>query len=172
MSHNRTAPRPRMSPSSAAPPRALPDTARLVDEALRHLRPDPPGAPPWSHRLIPGPVRQTLAELGWWNNPVPQPPSGHLDQVLAVLEKYGWCQSLDTDLRGRLCIRGAQNLLQNTGHVTPAARARAVDHMQTALHRSGITLSFFTWNDLPGQEFSHVRTLIRTAARNARRQGE
>ncbi|MFD3336142.1 hypothetical protein ACFWV1_26365 [Streptomyces sp. NPDC058700] len=117
-------------------------------------------------------MRGTLAGLGWWQNPIPQPPSGHLDQVLAVLEKYGWCQSLDTSPTGRMCIRGAQGLLEKTGHVTPAVRDRAVDHMQTTLAQAGITMQFFTWNDLPGQEFSHVKTLITKAARHARQIGE
>lgn len=163
---------PRQTPTPAATPRATPDTGRLVDEALRHVRPDPPGAPPWSHRLMPASVRTTLADLGWWTNPMPQPPSGHLHQVLAVLRRYGWCQTCDVSLTGRLCIRGAQQLLENTGHVTPTARERAVDHMQTVLAHAGITMSFFTWNDLPGQQFSHVSTLIGRAAALARQNGE
>ncbi|MFE1230584.1 hypothetical protein [Streptomyces sp. NPDC058745] len=121
---------------------------------------------------MPASVRTALAGLGWWNNPVPQPPSAHLDQVLAVLERYGWCQSLDVGLTGRLCMRGAQQLLENTGHVTPAARDRAVDHMQTVLAHAGITMSFWTWNDLPGQQFPQVKALITRSAAHARRQGE
>ncbi|MFC7794615.1 DUF6197 family protein [Streptomyces cinereoruber] len=113
-----------------------------------------------------------LADLGWWNNPTPQNPSGHLDQVLAVLERYGWCQSLDTSPTGRMCIRGAQNLLERTGHVTPDARDRATAHMQTVLTRAGVDMPFWAWNDLPGQEFSHVKDLLTRAATHARTIGD
>jgi hypothetical protein len=71
-----------------------------------------------------------------------------------------------------MCVRGAQKLLQKTGHVTPQGRERAVAYMQAALADVGITMSFFTWNDLPDQEFSTVETLLATAARYARANGE
>jgi hypothetical protein len=146
-------------------------TEQLVADALRTVR--PPAEPPtWSHRLLPPTVRTLLADLGWWNNPTPQPPSTHLDQVLAVLRKYGWCQSSDTSLTGRLCIRGAQNVLEKTGHTTPQARERAVGYMQQALAEAGISMSFFTWNDLPDQQFSTVETLLTRAAAKARKNGE
>jgi hypothetical protein len=44
--------------------------------------------------------------------------------------------------------------------------------MQQALAQAGIGMSFFTWNDLPDQQFSHVQTLIRAAARLAHQNGE
>ncbi|WP_107422722.1 DUF6197 family protein [Streptomyces sp. CB02261] len=164
-------PAPHVSRRAPAGPRPTTPVPRRPPRDPR-VPPPPPTAPTWAHRLVPATVRGALAGLGWWENPIPQPPSGHLDQVLAVLEKYGWCQSLDTDPLGRMCIRGAQGLLERTGHVTPAVRDRAVDHMQTALAQAGITMQFFTWNDLPGQEFSHVTTLITRAARHARQIGE
>lgn len=145
---------------------------RILNASDRALDPAPPGAPPWSHRLIPASVRGLLAELGWWHNPAPQLPSAHLEQVLAVLTRYGWCQSLDVTVTGRLCIRGAQNLLEKTGHVTPAARERAVHYMQQTLASAGITMAFFAWNDLPDQQFSAVQTLLTSAARTARENGE
>ena len=147
-------------------------TRNLVREALRSIPAPDPEPPPWGHRILPSQVRELLANLGLWANPVPQPPSRHLVQTLAVLERYGWCQSLDTSPTGRLCIRGAQNVLAKTGHVTPAARERAVGYMQQALANAGVGMSFFTWNDLPDQQFSHVRTLIRAAARLAHQNGE
>ncbi|MFF6931510.1 DUF6197 family protein [Streptomyces californicus] len=107
-----------------------------------------------------------------WHNPQPLPPSGHLTQTIAVLDRYGWCRSLDYSPTGRMCIRGAQNLLEKTGHVTPAARARAVDHMQTVLDRHGVTMPFHAWNDLPHQQFSNIRTLLTRAAYTARANGE
>ncbi|MFI6653187.1 hypothetical protein ACIBI8_37060 [Streptomyces sp. NPDC050529] len=117
-------------------------------------------------------VRRLLADLGWWQDPVPQTPSAHLDQTLAVLLRYGWCQSLDTTPTGRLCMRGAQNVLEKTGHVTPANREKAVGYMQQALAEAGITMQFFAWNDLPDQQFSAVQALLDRAANLARQNGE
>lgn len=171
MSQLRTQPKPRTAPPSAVPGRVTP-TQILIAEALRDLPAAVPVAPSWGHRLLPAPVRRAMAGLGWWNNPTPQKPSGHLEQTLAVLRRYGWCQSLDVTPTGRMCIRGAQNLLEKTGHVTPAARERAVAWMQGALADAGVTMSFFTFNDLPDQQFSTVEELLTTAARNARTNGE
>lgn len=162
--------RPRTASPTAAPLR-VPPTRHLVDEALRDL-PAPADTPPWSHRLLPAPVRNLMADLGLWNNPVPQKPSGHLEQVLAVLRRYGWCRTQNTTVIGRLCIRDAQQLLEKTGHVTANTRERAVAYMQQALAQAGIHMSFFTWNDLPDQEFSAVETLTQRAAHLARQNGE
>lgn len=144
-------------PRTAGPPRTIPE---------------PPDTPPWAHRLLPATVRGALAGLGCWQNPTPQPPSLHLLQVIAVLQRYGWCQSLDTTPTGRLCIRGAQNLLQKTGHVTPDNRERAVAYMQQALAHAGITMQFFAWNDLPDQHFPNVHRLLTTAANLAHQNGQ
>ncbi|WP_327260018.1 DUF6197 family protein [Streptomyces sp. NBC_01240] len=133
---------------------------------------EPPEPPPWRHRLLPRAVRGLLADLGWWQDPAPQPPSVHLEQTLDMLRKYGWCQSLDTTPTGRLCIRGAQNVLEKTGHTTPAGRERAVHYMQEALAQAGISMQFFAWNDLPDQQFSAVEALLTGAARLARENGE
>ncbi|MFJ2110594.1 hypothetical protein ACIOEX_01475 [Streptomyces sp. NPDC087850] len=160
----------RAAPTPATP--LCPKPARqLVEEALRDVH-AVPVTPPWSHRVLPAPVRGLLADLGWWQNPVPQAPSTHLQQVLAVLTKYGWCQSLDTTITGRLCIRGAQDLLERTGHVTPQARNRAVHYLQQTLGESGIHMQFFAWNDLPDQPFSAVQVLLETASRTARKNGQ
>ena len=146
-------------------------TRHLVAEALRNVQP-PAEVPSWSHRLLPAAVRGLLADLGWWNNPAPQRPSGHLTQTLAVLHRYGWCQSADTSLTGRLCIRGAQNLLEKAGHVTPHDRDRAVAYLQQTLTNAGIHMAFHAWNDLPDQQFSSVQQLLTTAANTARRNGD
>jgi hypothetical protein len=124
------------------------------------------------HRLLPAALRNAMAGLGWWQNPVPQRPSTHLEQTLAVLRRYGWCQSLDVSPTGRMCIRGAQALLEKTGHVTPDVRERAVAYMQAALTSAGIRMQFFAWNDLPGQDLATVENLLVTAARRARANGE
>lgn len=161
------------TPTAPTAPPAAPrvPTDRLVADALRDLQPEPE-APPWSHRLLPATVRGVLADLGLWHNPTPQKPSAHLHQTLAVLRRYGWCQSLDTSPTGRLCIRGAQNLLERAGHVTPDARQRAVHYLQHALAEAGIHMAFFAWNDLPDQQFSAVQQLLTTAANTARKNGD
>ncbi|MGW7283960.1 DUF6197 family protein [Streptomyces sp. NPDC054847] len=145
---------------------------QLVADALRGQRPPVPDTPSWSHRLLPPAVRRALAGLGWWQDPAPQLPSTHLEQTLEVLRRYGWCQSLDTTITGRLCIRGAQNVLEKTGHTTPEAREKAVAYMQQTLAQAGVSMQFFTWNDLPDQQFSAVEALLTSAARTARENGE
>lgn len=162
--------RPRTVTPSAVPLR-VPPTRRLVDEALRDL-PAPTEAPPWSHRLLPAALRSLMADLGLWQNPLPQKPSRHLEQALAVLRRYGWAQTLNTTVTGRMCIRGAQDVLEKTGHVTPAGRARAVAYMQAALAESGVRMAFFTWNDLPDQTLTAVENLLVSAANLARKNGE
>ncbi|MGA5670058.1 DUF6197 family protein [Streptomyces pseudogriseolus] len=134
--------------------------------------PAAPDIPSWTHRLLPATLRRTMASLGWWQNPVPQRPSAHLEQTLAVIHRYGWCQSLDVSPTGRMCIRGAQQLLEKTGHVTPVARERAVAYMQETLNAAGVQMSFFTWNDLPGQTLPTVEKLLVKAAYKARANGE
>ncbi|MFE5482996.1 hypothetical protein [Streptomyces sp. NPDC056527] len=170
---------PRTVPSSAAPARATQDTARLVAEALRSLRPDHSGAPPpppdlptWGQRIVPRIAQNLLAGLGMWQAPAPQPPSLHLLHTLGVLERYGWCKFAGTDRSGRMCIGGAQRLLMDAGHVTPAARNRAVEHMHTVLAQAGVHMQFFAWQDLPGRTFPHVRALLTRTADHARQIGE
>ncbi|MGV9226422.1 DUF6197 family protein [Streptomyces albogriseolus] len=161
----RTITEPRTVTPSAAPARPRP--ARPVP-----VLPAAPEAPTWTHRILPATLRRAMAALGWWQNPTPQKPSGHLAQTLDVLRTYGWCQSLDVSPTGRMCIRGAQQLLEKTGHVTPTARERAVAYMQETLTDAGIQMSFFTWNDLPGQTFPTVEKLLVKAAYKARANGE
>lgn len=167
MTHSRTEPKPRTATPSAAPRRPTPTQPPALP-----VLPTTPGAPPWTHRLLPAAARRAMAHLGWWQNPTPQRPSTHLQQVLDVLRTYGWCQSLDVSPTGRVCIRGAQDLLEKTGHVTPQARERAVAYMQATLADAGIHMSFFTFNDLPGQTLAAVENLLVTASRKARANGE
>ncbi|MFD9004413.1 hypothetical protein ACFV0T_26230 [Streptomyces sp. NPDC059582] len=161
----RTAPTP-----SAAPTRAVP-TRRPAPAPL----PVPTTAPDWPsrwHLLIPVGVRNQMAGLGLWQNPTPLIPSDHLTQTLAVLNRYGWARSLDFSPTGRMCIRGAQTLLERTGHVTPAARQRAVDYMQQSLQERGYHQPFFAWNDHTERTLQHVTALITTSANAARKNGE
>lgn len=162
--------RPRTATPPAAPLHA--PTRRLVDEALRNLPPAPGEAPPWTHRLLPAPVRSLMADLGLWQNPTPQRPSGHLEQVIAVLHKYGWCRTVNTTVIGRLCIRDAQDVLEKTGHVTPDVRERATAYLQAALTEWGVYMAFFAWNDLPDQTWPAVENRLVRATHLARQNGE
>ncbi|WP_422132294.1 DUF6197 family protein [Streptomyces misionensis] len=135
----------------------------------------PPGLldpPPWSHRLLPAALRNAMEALGWWQSPAPQPPSIHLAQTLETLRTYGWCKSLDVSPTGRMCIRGAQTLLQRHGHVTEDTRARAIHYLQLSLNEIGIQMPFFAWNDLPNTPFTAVEQRLTRAAHLARTNGE
>ena len=162
------------TPTKATQPTTAPlhaPTHQLITEALRGLTPTPE-VPSWSHRLLPATVRNLLADLGWWTNPAAQKPSQHLEQALATLHRYGWCQTALTNATGRLCIEGAMRLLENTGHVTPDNRARAEQYMQSALAEIGVRMHYQTWNDLPDQTPTEVANLLVRAAALARREGE
>lgn len=154
-------------PSPTEPRRPVPAALPPVP-----VPPPPPAPPTWGQRIVPRPAQQLLAGLGMWQTGTPQPPSLHLLHTLTVLRTYGWCRSLDLDPAGRMCIRGAQNLLEKTGYVTRADRERAVDHMHTVLTAAGVHMQFFAWNDLPGRTFPHVTALLTRAAHHAHTNGE
>lgn len=167
--------RPQSKPRTATPP-AVP--GRVPEPVTRRPAPAPlpvPAAPDWPsrwHLLVPRSVRNLAEAWGLWQNPAPLTPSGHLMQTLAVLERYGWGRSLDFSPTGRMCIRGGQTLLQHTGHVTPYARARAVDYLQQTLREHGVHEPFFAWNDHMDRTFVQVKHLITVSADAARRNGE
>ena len=169
----RPATKPRTAPPPAAPgrPRTLPPRPAPVPapvQAPANLL-DPPS---WGMRLIPRTLRDSLEALGLWQNPTPQKPSAHLAQVLAALDKYGRCKSLDISPTGRMCIRGAQTMLQRASHVTPHDRAKAVHYLQLSLHEVGVDMPFFAWNDLPNTTDTHVRQRIQRAIHLAHTNGE
>lgn len=164
-------------PWTVLPPAAPARAPRTVPAPAPRPAPvqAPPGLldpPPWTHRLLPRVVRDAMEALGWWQNPVPRPPSVHLAQTLATLRTYGWCKSLDVSPTGRMCIRGAQTLLERHGHVTEDARARAVHYLQQSLHEHGIDLPFFAWNDLPATPFADVEKRLTRASYLARQNGD
>jgi hypothetical protein len=173
--------RPQSKPRTATPP-AAPGRAPVAPPrrpVTQPATPAPVQAPPnlldptsWGQRLLPRTVRDHLEALGLYQNPVPQPPSIHLAQVLAALEKYGWCKSLDISPTGRMCIRGAQTMLQRAGHVTEHDRARAVHYLQLSLSEHGVDQPFFHWNDLPERTFPQVQQRINRAIHLAHTHGE
>lgn len=168
MNQTHNAQRPRTATPSAVRPRVHPTPVRPAPAPA-------PVAPDWPsrwHQLVPASARNLLASWGWWQNPVPLKPSEHLMQVIDVLERVGWCQSVDFSPTGRMCIRGAQKFLLHTGHVTPAACKQAVAYMQQTLHENGFHQPFFAWNDLDERTLTEVKQLITAAARTAHANGE
>jgi hypothetical protein len=176
MSVQQTRPKsmPRTAPPPAAPGRApVPVRPRTLPAPVPvQVPPNLLDPPSWGQRLIPKTLRDSLEALGWWQNPTPQPPSAHLGQVLAALEKYGWCKSLDISPTGRMCIRGAQTMLQRAGHVTPDDRAKAVHYLQLSLREMGVDQPFFHWNDLPERTFPHIQQRLNRAIHLAHTNGE
>lgn len=171
MSQTRTPQKPQAVTPPAAPGRA---PLRVPPTQLQPVQ-APPGLldpPPWSHRILPPVVRNGLETLGWWQNPAPQPPSVHLAQTLETLRTYGWCKSLDVSPTGRMCIRGAQTLLQRHGHITEDTRARAVHYLQLSLKEIGVDQPFFAWNDLPQTTFADVERRMNRAIHLARSNGD
>ncbi|MFC9497621.1 hypothetical protein [Streptomyces sp. NPDC056982] len=144
---------------------------RPVAPVGARVLPDTPDIPTWTQRLTPKHVRTALAGLGLYNNPTPQPPSIHLQQTLAVIERYGHCKSLAVSPTGRVCIHGAQGVLENAGYVTPQARGQAVQYMQEVLATWGVRMQFFAWNDLPDTPLKDVETLLTSASHRARANG-
>lgn len=131
----------------------------------------PVEALPWSHRVLPRWLRTCLTDFGLWEPPAPQPASRHLTQVGACLTYYGWSQGQDCSARGKLCIRGAQAMLERAGYVTPEERELAVSYMQRALQNAGISMTFYTWNDLPGQTVEEAQQLLTYASAVAAKEG-
>lgn len=172
MHQTRPASRPRTATPPAAPGRT-PHTLRTRPTPVPvQVPPDLLDPPSWGQRLLPQTIRDTLESLGLWQNPIPQIPSVHLAQTLAALEKYGWCKSLDISPTGRMCIRGAQSMLQRAGHITPAGRAQAVHYLQMSLSEIGVDQPFFHWNDMPERTFPQVAQRINRAIHLAHTHGE
>ncbi|MFJ9810687.1 hypothetical protein ACIRTB_20910 [Streptomyces sp. NPDC101158] len=137
-----------------------------------HVPPPPPAPPTWGQRIVPRTAQNLLARAGMWQTGTPLAPSLHLLHTLGVLEHYGWCKSLDVDVQGRLCMRGAMNLLEKTGYVTPEGRGRAVEHLHTVLAHAGVRTWFWAWNDMPGRTFPHVSALLTRTAHYAQQIGD
>ncbi|TDC09415.1 hypothetical protein E1265_32255 [Streptomyces sp. 8K308] len=122
--------------------------------------------------MLPRRLREAMSAVGMWEDPIPQPPSRHLAQISVVLEHYGWCQAADVSWPGKLCIRGAQDLLERTGHVTRVDRQLAVGYLQQALAAAGVRMAFHAWNDLPGNSLETVQIVLRSAAARAHKKGD
>jgi hypothetical protein len=171
-----TAPSPRFANQAGSDPqvqvRPVPSQAPTRPAAHPRVLAEVPNVPTWPQRLLPETVRNALAGLRLYDNPVPQPPSIHLQQTLHFIQHYGNCKSLDFSPTGKVCIRGAQTALVRAGHATETTRDRAVAYMEAALKNAGIHMQFFAWHDLPDTRLDDVRTLLTSASRHARANGE
>lgn len=138
------------------------------------LKPESLELPPIPSRAtlaIPWPIRLLLERAGLVVEARPLIPSAHLEQTRRLLADWGWCKSMDLSPTGRLCVRGAQGVLEHAGYVTRDTRKTAETYMQTELAEAGVRLEFFAWNDLPGTTHGQVDSLLRTASRRAHEEG-
>lgn len=147
-------------------------TPRPAASGRARVLPTTPPIPTWTERLTPRTIRNTLAHLGLYDLPTPQPPSIHLMQTLAVIQRYGHCKSLAVSPTGKVCIHGAQGVLQNAGYVTPQARHQAIKYMEAVLTTWGVRMQFFAFNDLPETPLEDLHTLLTSASHRARANGD
>lgn len=90
--------------------------------------------------------------------------SEYLALLVLVLERHGW----DGSGRGRSvdgcrCIAWSQRLLATLGYGSAETADAASRAIQGVLHRRGVTVPYWEWNDVPGRRRSEVLGLIREA---------
>lgn len=90
--------------------------------------------------------------------------SEYLSLLVLVLERHGW----DGSGRGRSvdgcrCIAWSQRLLATLGYGSAETADAASRAIQGVLHRRGVTVPYWEWNDVPGRRRSEVLGLIREA---------
>ena len=130
-----------------------------------------PPVPSRAVLAMPWPLRLLLEKAGLVVEARPLIPSAHLEQTRRLIDEWGWCKSMDLSPTGRLCIRGAQGVLERAGYVTRDTRKAAEGYMQRELAKAGVRMEFFAWNDLPGTTRGQVDSLLRTACRRAYEEG-
>lgn len=138
------------------------------------LLPEGMELPPVPSRMalaVPWPVRLLLERAGLLVEAQPLIPSAHLEQTRRLIREWGWCQSMDLSPTGRLCIRGAQGVLERVGYVTRSTRKQSEKYMQDVLAMSGVVTSFYAWNDMDDRTASQVDALLRDASRLAYQKG-
>lgn len=132
---------------------------------------DLPPIPSRAALTMPWYVRLLLEKAGLVVEARPLIPSAHLEHTRRLIAEWGWCKSMDLSPTGRLCIRGAQGVLERAGYVTRDTRKAAETYMQNELAKAGVRMEFFAWNDLPGTTRGQVDSLLRTACRRAYEEG-
>lgn len=151
-------------PARTAHPLVSLSTEQLVAEALGTA---PAGeapslsAPPRLARFLP----ESLWRLAGAARPrrevtVPQ----YLDLLVLVLERHGWTGAgARRTVGGCRCIAGGQELLAHLGYGGREVAEAASRAIQAELHRRGITLPYWEWNDAPGRRRSEVLGVLRAA---------
>lgn len=143
---------------------ALPDGLKPATIELPPVPSRAALAYPWYVRLL-------LEKAGLIVEARPLIPSAHLEQTRRLIAEWGWCKSMDLSPAGRVCVRGAQGVLERAGYVTRDARKAAEGYMQGELAKAGVRMEFFAWNDLPGTTHGQVDGLLRAASRRAYEEG-
>lgn len=98
-----------------------------------------------------------------------------LQEALACLERQGWCQHELQNADGQVCLDGALRyaIWGDAAHpcftIVPGNTHRELyvrvwHFLGTQVPVLGLTL----WNDTPGRTWHEVRTMLKTATREAR----
>ncbi|MCX5225837.1 hypothetical protein [Streptomyces sp. NBC_00233] len=161
---------------TTAHPLVTKTTAELVAEALG--TPTPAAAAP----VLTAPARALRILPDWvLNFPLLRQLHGagrkisvaeHLELTALVIERYGWHRGALRSTTGRRCILGAQAVLFRLGYGDDTTAIAAGHRLQAVLAQRGITEPYHRWNDATGRSLGEVLALVRTAAANARREGE
>ncbi|MBP2581840.1 hypothetical protein J3A78_002318 [Streptomyces sp. PvR006] len=96
----------------------------------------------------------------------------HLELTALVIERYGWHRGSLRSASGCRCILGAQAVLFRLGYGDETTALAAGHRLQAVLAARGITEPYHRWNDATGRTLVEVLALVRTAATNARQDGE
>jgi hypothetical protein len=150
---------------------ARPVELPVLPDGLNATRLELPPVPSRAVLAMPWPLRLLLEKAGLVVEARPLIPSAHLEQTRRLINEWGWCKSMDLSPTGRLCIRGAQGVLERAGYVTRDTRKTAEGYMQKELAKAGVRMEFFAWNDLPGTTRQQVDSLLRASGRRAYEEG-
>ncbi|MYS07435.1 hypothetical protein GTW71_13555 [Streptomyces sp. SID6041] len=161
---------------TTAHPLVTKTTAELITEALSTL---PPAA---AAPVLTAPARALRILPDWvLNFPLLRQLHGagrrigvaeHLELTALVIERYGWHRGTLRSTSGRRCILGAQAVLFRLGYGDETTALAAGHRLQAVLTQRGITEPYHRWNDATGCTLVEVLALVRTAATNARQDGE
>lgn len=90
--------------------------------------------------------------------------SQYLHLLVLVLERHGWTGAgTRRTVGGCRCIAGGQELLAHLGYGSSDTAAAASRAIQAELHRRGITVPYWEWNDAPGRRRAEVLGVLQAA---------
>lgn len=148
-----------------------PAVAPTLPDGLNTTPMNLPPVPSRAALAMPWYVRILLEKAGLVVEARPLILSAHLEHTRRLIAEWGWCKSMDLSPTGRLCIRGAQGVLERAGYVTRDTRKEAETYMCRELAKAGIRMEFFAWNDLPGTTREQVDSLLRASSGRAFEEG-